>query len=141
MSGQTVFVYGTLKKDHGRSLHDMTGAEYLGSDLTSPRFSMWNLGPFPAVTFKGNSRIAGEVWRVDEQVFEYLDFIEGYPDFYSREKISTQNISGKHWMYFLHPSQINSAPDSHCPRILPEDNICTWRGSDYHKSTGKDFSS
>ena len=126
---QTVFVYGTLKKDHGRSLHDMVGASLQGSDITLPRFSMWNLGPFPAVSFKGNKCISGEVWLVNQDVMNYLDFIEGYPNFYSREKIKTQEIPGKHWIYYLHPHQINPHPQDKCPEIKSINGIVTWKGS------------
>lgn len=133
---QTVFVYGTLKKDHGRSLHDMVGASLQGADITYPRFSMWNLGPFPAVSFKGSKCISGEVWLVNQDIMNYLDFIEGYPDFYSRERITTQEIPGSHWIYYLHPQQINPDPHDKCPEIRSMNGIVTWTGSN-----GMDFGS
>lgn len=101
-----------------------------GADVTQPKFSMWDLGPFPAVSFRGNLSISGEVWLVNQDVMNYLDFIEGYPGFYGREKISTMEIPGKHWIYYLRPQQINPEPETGCPQIKPINGIATWIGSE-----------
>ena len=99
-----VFVYGTLmrKANSIRSL-DKFGAEaeYVCDSVTSSKqFEMINCGHFPGVldSASGN-RVAGELWRVTADVFQQLDIIEGYPDFYTRKMVPTEH--GIAWMYYL----------------------------------------
>lgn len=68
-------------------------------------YSLYDLGAFPAVTKNGQDRIAGEVWEVDDAGLQELDWREGHPQFYKREKVST--TSGTAWMYFLTPEQVS----------------------------------
>jgi len=105
-----VFVYGTLKTGGAiRGLDGQKGAKLVGDAVTTDaRYSLFDLGSFPAVGLKGDNKIKGEVWEVDEEVFASLDRIEGYPDFYDRKQVSTNK--GKVWMYYL-------------PRIEQEYNI------------------
>ena len=67
-------------------------------------YFLYHLGAFPAVTKGGKDRIAGEVWEVDDAGLQELDWREGHPQFYKREKVST--TTGTAWMYFLTPDQI-----------------------------------
>lgn len=97
-----VFVYGTLKS--GGSIRGLNnfgeGADIVGKAKTTyPDYNMEDLGAFPGVFLKGTKYIQGEVWEVDDEVFEMLDGIEGYPDFYNR--IKTETSQGKAWMYYL----------------------------------------
>lgn len=96
-----VFVYGTLKKGNSiRGLDQFAGAEFVGSATTTEGcFDMVSLGAFPAVLLNGDQNISGEVWQVDEHVFEMLDHIEGYPTFYNRKLVGTTH--GLAWMYYL----------------------------------------
>jgi len=79
------------------------GAEFVGEGITSDNIhDIFDLGSFPAVT-EGKYKIKGEVYAVDDETFEYLDAIEGYPDFYNRKKISVNISSAKvtAYMYFI----------------------------------------
>ncbi len=101
-----IFVYGTLKKQNQiRGLSMFTAQEnFVGEALTSePIFDMYSMGDFPAVTPNGQYKIKGEVWSVEDDVFELLDRIEGYPDFYSRAEIQT--TLGKAWIYYINDIQ------------------------------------
>lgn len=99
-----VFVYGTLmqKADSIRSL-DKFGdqAEFVSNTMTSTNsFDMLNLGHFPGVIDSASGhRVAGELWCVTADVFQQLDIIEGYPDFYTRKMVPTEH--GIAWMYYL----------------------------------------
>ena len=99
-----VFVYGTLmqKADSIRSL-DKFGpeAEFVCDTVTSSKqFDMLNPGHFPGVIDSASGhRVAGELWRVTNRVFQELDIIEGYPDFYTRKMVPTEH--GIAWMYYL----------------------------------------
>ena len=96
-----VFVYGTLKSGGAiRGLDGQAGAELLGDAVTTDAsYTLFDLGSFPAVGIKGNNKIKGEVWEVDDKVFASLDAIEGYPDFYDRKQISS--TKGNTWIYYI----------------------------------------
>ena len=116
-----VFVYGTLKSGNRiRGLDAFPGANFIGKDFTADEaFDMMDLGPFPAVIPGGRSYIEGEVWEVSAEVFDQLDEIEGYPDFYLRQIIETQN-HGAAWIYYL-------LDDRGATRMQPDEkNILRW---------------
>lgn len=96
-----VFVYGTLQSGNSaRGLDKFPGATKINDAITvSANYSLFDLGAFPGVLLEGHNRIKGEVWSVTDEVFDALDRIEGYPDFYSRQQVDT--TSGKAWMYYL----------------------------------------
>jgi gamma-glutamylcyclotransferase (GGCT)/AIG2-like uncharacterized protein YtfP len=106
-----VFVYGTLKSGNTtRGMQYFEGAEFLGDAVTSDNlFDIVDLGSFPAVT-QGKFKIKGEVYEVDEETGEYLDAIEGYPNFYNRKVISVNVASAKiqAWVYFIDKVQIEN---------------------------------
>ena len=96
-----VFVYGTLKSGGGLRGLDTISPESMivgRAKTTYPDFEMLDLGAFPGV-IDGEKYIQGEVWEVDENTFDVLDRIEGYPTFYNRKLIPT--TQGKAWMYYL----------------------------------------
>ncbi len=96
-----VFVYGTLKTGGAiRGLDGQPGAELVGDAVTTDsKYSLFDLGSFPAVGIKGNNKIKGEVWEVEDNVLAALDRIEGYPDFYDRKQISSSK--GNTWIYYI----------------------------------------
>ena len=101
MPDNRVFVYGTLKSGNTtRGLNMFPDAEKVGNAVTSDSaYSLYDLGSFPAVGLKGNNKISGEVWEVDDETFAMLDSIEGYPNFYNRKQIQTSQ--GKAWVYYI----------------------------------------
>lgn len=96
-----VFVYGTLKgANHVRGLSQFPGAKFIAhATTTEAQYRMMDLGAFPAVMCGGDSDIIGEVWEVDDDTFEILDHIEGYPTFYNRKIVQTN--AGDAWMYYF----------------------------------------
>lgn len=96
-----VFVYGTLKTGGALRGMDTISEEsvLVGRAKTEyPDYDMIDLGSFPGVV-SGTKFIQGEVWEVNEETFQVLDQIEGYPDFYDRKLVHT--TEGKAWMYYL----------------------------------------
>ena len=64
--------------------------------------------------------VSGEVWEVDDKTAEYLDQIEGYPDFYSKSEINTS--LGDAIAYHIKDIQAYNAI-----KISPEENgVATW---------------
>lgn len=87
-----IFVYGTLKRNHGAyHLHEeMT--EYVGEATADG--SMWSCGAFPAVIFSDEGKVKGEVFKVlDRDVVPILDRYEGVPYLYTRViiKVTLEN--------------------------------------------------
>ena len=91
-----VFVYGTLRRGevHERML---CRAEYLGVHKTEPRFTMFDLGRFPAAVAGGSTAIVGEVFAVDRATLLRLDQFEHCPHTYLRTQIETP--FGSAWIY------------------------------------------
>ena len=58
---------------------------------------MFRLGQFPAVVARGDTAIAGEIYRVSDEVFALLDELECYPTVFSRQLIQTP--AGETWIY------------------------------------------
>lgn len=93
-----VFVYGSLKSGFANHVL-IEECECLGIHSTEAKFTMVSLGPYPAVLEHGNTAIQGEIYAVDQAVFETLDTLEDYPDLYNRILIATSH--GPAWMYVM----------------------------------------
>ena len=79
-----LFVYGTLRKKDSRSSF-LKNSKYLGDFVTQPKYSLYNLGSFPAVTKNGDTAIVGEMYQInDADTLYQIDLIEGHPNFYTR---------------------------------------------------------
>ena len=79
-----LFVYGTLRKKDIRSSF-LENSKYLGEFVTQPKYSLYNLGSFPAITKDGDTAIVGEVYEInDADTLYQIDLIEGHPNFYTR---------------------------------------------------------
>jgi gamma-glutamylcyclotransferase (GGCT)/AIG2-like uncharacterized protein YtfP len=104
MQHELLFVYGSLKA--GRPLHSvLAGAEFVGAYKTEPEFKLMNLGAFPALVpaTDGGVMVSGEVYKIDEELLNYLDILEGVGrEMYSREKITVRDALGNRiaaWTY------------------------------------------
>ena len=71
----------------------------------------------------------GRVWEVNEDTFQVLDQIEGYPDFYDRKLVHT--TEGKAWMYYLpNPEQYGRRTNSkESTRIDDYNETLIWSNS------------
>ena len=96
-----VFVYGSLKSGYGNHPLLVEGdAKFLGEAETAMRYKMLSLGGFPGVVEGGDDSIKGEVYEVDDDTFRSLDFLEGYPSFYTRKQVEVHDGTLA-WMYIL----------------------------------------
>lgn len=99
MTQQTkVFVYGSLRQGYGNH-RLLEGSTFLGQRTTQPLFTMVNLGAFPAVLPDGDTPIVGELYEVDADTFDRLDWLEGYPNFYDRMLVDIEGDTA--WMYYI----------------------------------------
>lgn len=98
MGNTLVYVYGSLKNgyyNHGLLL-DST---FMGTHITDNKYTLLNLGSYPAVITRGTTAIHGEIYRISESTLSTLDKLEDYPAFYDRILIATP--FGNAWMYTL----------------------------------------
>lgn len=98
MKDTVVFVYGSLKK--GSYNHSfLLNAEFISFFVTEPKYTMVDVGMYPAVLLGGNTAIHGEVYKVSSEELSTLDELEGYPAYYDRILIPSEY--GEAWMYVL----------------------------------------
>jgi gamma-glutamylcyclotransferase (GGCT)/AIG2-like uncharacterized protein YtfP len=97
-----VFVYGSLKRGHGNHVV-LSDAHYVGMGAVTLSGRMVDLGAFPGVIRQRDAahyEVKGEIYEVDEDTLNALDYLEGHPRFYRRDKYKTAN-GIRVWMYTL----------------------------------------
>ncbi|NJN45352.1 MAG: gamma-glutamylcyclotransferase [Candidatus Competibacteraceae bacterium] len=93
---QAVFVYGTLRR--GEANHHWLGnAPFLGQHRTPARYTLLDLGSYPAAVANGHTAIVGELYGLDDSLLARLDELEDYPREYTRAVIPVPQ--GRAWMY------------------------------------------
>ena len=97
---QNLFVYGSLREGESRN-YVFRNADYKGVFETIPKYTMYNLGSFPCITFGGKTKITGDVYEVDDYEIEICDMIESHPDYYTRMPIELLDKSIKAQAYFM----------------------------------------
>lgn len=103
-----VFVYGSLLS--GEPNHPVIErAEFVGAAMTPPRFTLHDLGAFPAMIEGGEHAIVGEVYEVDQATLTALDRLEGHPRFYRRMPIALADGSSAE-TYVLTRAQVVGRP-------------------------------
>lgn len=124
--GIRVFVYGTLKQNHGNHpLLAENNATLLGRCYVEGRFRMLDLSAYPCVVRTSGAvndpapRIYGEVYRICQDTLNVLDILEGNGSFFTRSKVVTPWKNA--WMYFL--------PESWAERHVPIETGM-WRPND-----------
>jgi len=82
-----LFVYGTLMR--GEAAHELLGptARFIGSGRTEPRFTLLDLGEYPALVDGGETAVAGELYEIDAALLPALDGYEDVPEMYQRRSI------------------------------------------------------
>jgi len=101
MEKYKVFVYGSLMRGEFNH-YILERSIYLGRSTTLKKYTLYDLGAFPAVVEGGNTSIVGEVFEVSGLTLMNLDALESHPQFYRRRLIE---LSGGQvvFMYILDP--------------------------------------
>lgn len=99
-----LFVYGTLKNGftfHDKYLGDGKGV-CLGRAYASPEYSLY-VGAQPhLIKEKTDKAVKGELYEVDQDVLEDIDYLEAHPLIYRREIIEIYTETGEKlsvWAY------------------------------------------
>jgi gamma-glutamylcyclotransferase (GGCT)/AIG2-like uncharacterized protein YtfP len=90
-----LFVYGSLRR--GEPNHrQLAAARCVGAARTAPFFTLFDLGPFPALAEGGDTSVHGELYDADDVTLAALDRFEGVPRFYQRQAIVLDDGSVAH---------------------------------------------
>ena len=83
-----LFVYGTLMR--GESAHTLLGADarFVGSAQTEPRFTLLDMGEYPALVDGGCTAVRGELYEIDARLLAALDRYEDVPEMYERRTLA-----------------------------------------------------
>lgn len=98
-----VAVYGSLLEGFGNH-RLLEGSQKLGSTIIEG-YNMYSLGAFPCIVPNNDDgRIQVEVYEVDAETMQRLDFLEGYPHMYDRHEVEYDLGQGEElaWIYFMH---------------------------------------
>lgn len=115
-----VFVYGTLKQGYGNH-RLLTGAKFLGEFTTKQPFNLRD-GGFPYAVRnqeENNGLVKGEVYEVDDDILQQLDWLEGVPRHYQRQPVEIDGLEGVQ-MYSVEGDY------SRLPLCKLEDGVYTW---------------
>ena len=122
-----IFVYGTLKQ-HQPNFGIIKGGIFCGVGKLGKGngYRMVSLGAFPALipaSYDQSQVIHGEIWDIDEEQFKNVEYLEGYPTFYDRERLNvkdSQNNDHHCFVYYI--------PDELSSRELKSVETGTWLG-------------
>jgi gamma-glutamylcyclotransferase (GGCT)/AIG2-like uncharacterized protein YtfP len=78
-----LFVYGSLLFGEVHNAR-LGGSRLLGEARTEARYTLLDLGPYPALLDGGTTSVSGEIYEVAADVLAALDAFEGHPDEYRR---------------------------------------------------------
>lgn len=67
--------------------HLLDASPFAGEASTAPRYTLVDLGAYPALLEGGDDAVAGEIFTVSSHVLPVLDDLEGHPDLYRRTLI------------------------------------------------------
>lgn len=73
---ELIFVYGSLKNGEYNNYRLGKKAEFIREVRTAPEYTLFNLGPYPALAHHGTTQIQGELWRVSRKTFNELAVME-----------------------------------------------------------------
>ena len=120
-----VFVYGSLK--NGKGNHRLlANSKYLGRCYIEGKQRLLSLGGFPGLVKDDSlpmNRIVGEVYQINDETLQALDWLEGHPRFYKREKVATPFKNA--WAYYL--------PAEYLGKGYPDAGSCWHASPDEHE--------
>ena len=69
-------------------MHPMLAeADFLGLTCTSPQYTLYHSGSWPAAVNGGENAICGELYRVSGNKLSQIDAYEGHPELFQRTTI------------------------------------------------------
>jgi gamma-glutamylcyclotransferase (GGCT)/AIG2-like uncharacterized protein YtfP/catechol 2,3-dioxygenase-like lactoylglutathione lyase family enzyme len=81
-----LFVYGTLRAGEDNHAH-LAGRTLLGPARTAARYTLADLGPYPALLEGGTTAVVGELYAITTEDLPRLDDLEEHPDLFRRVSV------------------------------------------------------
>jgi gamma-glutamylaminecyclotransferase len=119
-----VFVYGTILSGM-RNNHRVEGNKFIGKGKTIEKLYMSSLKSlsYPMISYEPFhstqeiTRITGEVYEIDEETLQDLDYLEGHPYFYTRQFVNVElendSIIKAFCYIVLHPDIVEEVKNSY----------------------------
>ncbi len=82
-----LFVYGSLLSGESHAAR-LGGSRLVGPARTVARYTLVDLGAYPALLEGGTTSVSGEVYEVDSATLAALDEFEGHPVDYRRQSVN-----------------------------------------------------
>jgi len=100
MGESKLFVYGTLKSNHGNN-GLLRHSTLLGKAVTQAKFGLYRNGIPYMVDDEEKVNVIGELYKITDITLARCDGLEGHPDFYTRKKIKVKLGEESHvaWCY------------------------------------------
>lgn len=97
-----LFVYGTLKRGGCRHA-PLSSQRYLGEAKTTARYALHDLGEYPGLVHASQNGMVvhGELYEVNCSLVDWLDAIEGAPEWFQLDLIEVVGQTGVVWAYFF----------------------------------------
>lgn len=99
-----IFVYGSLKKNF-KYHYLIEHLNFIGEAKTLDKLEMkrYKDYEFPYILNKATEIISGELYELSKKDLLDIDYLEGYPSFYSRKEIYviSNNIKYKAFIYYI----------------------------------------
>lgn len=95
--GTFVFVYGTLKRGNSNAAV-LEGAHFVDV-ATVENYGLTSGGGFPYAIPAEGMQVHGELYEVDEETFQRLDRLEGFPWHYTRDLVNVVGTDTQAWIY------------------------------------------
>ena len=100
MTTHTIFVYGTLLQDQPNHNYYLCNNP-CQAKATLSGYTMYNIGSYPGIV-PGQDTIPGELYTVDDETLQRLDYLEGEGDLYIRKTAQVTKADGETvsaWIY------------------------------------------
>lgn len=79
-----IFVYGSLRRGHyNHTRIGLDNAVFVKETRTQPNYTLVDLGAYPALLAVGNTSVVGEIYHVDDELFERIDRMEKGAGYYA----------------------------------------------------------
>src|SRR6185503_18117093 len=94
-----LFVYGGLKKG-GRYHHALSDAKFIGEVMSrKAKYALFTPNDVWPALMKGNYRIKGELYEVDPNIINRIDWVEGHPNLFQRVMFKIRALKGLAYVY------------------------------------------
>lgn len=99
MESDYLFVYGGLKR--GGVYHsNLEGAEFVGECMSrKAKYALFTPNDAWPILYKGNYRIKGELYKIDQKLRDRLDWVEGHPNLFTRVMFKIRSLKGLVYVY------------------------------------------